>query len=142
MLYRLKRIDPYWIRNPVLPVVAIAAVGAGLAAANRFMFPAAVACGAVGGLALILAVRPAVSAVAAVGGLLASLAGFFLSSDPRVAGLSVPLRLLSSAFSVLAYVALVDGAVLLACVLYNFFAGAAGLAGLAVELEAEGEAGS
>ena len=52
MSYRVKRIDPYWIKNPVLPFVAIAGViGALVLIGKEFVVPA-IACALVGGVAV------------------------------------------------------------------------------------------
>ena len=50
MSYRVKRIDPYWIKNPILPIVAVVGVGAALGLISRdMMAPAVIAATAIEG---------------------------------------------------------------------------------------------
>lgn len=139
MSYRVKRIDPYWIKNPILPVVALVGVGAALGLVSRDMMAPAVIAATVGGLAVIASTKPAVSAVLGTLGLIGGLVTFILVPNAQNASMSVPLRLLSTVLFTLFYTILMDGVVLIIAVLYNLFAGAVGLGGLSLDLEDEGE---
>lgn len=141
MSYRVRRIDPYWIKNPILPVVAVAGVVAALALVTRDMVPLAVVCAAVGGLAVILSTKPAVSAVLGTLGLIGGLTTFILVPNSQNAAMTLPLKLLSTILFTLFYTVLMDGVVLLIAVLYNLFAGAVGLGGFSLDLEDEGAEG-
>jgi len=141
MSYRVKRIDPYWIKNPILPVVAVAGVLAALALVTRDMVPLAIICAVVGGLAVILSTKPAVSAVLGTLGLIGGLTTFILIPNSQNAAMTLPLKMLSTVLFTLFYAVLMDGVVLLIAVLYNLFAGAIGLGGLSLELEDEGSEG-
>jgi hypothetical protein len=142
MNYRVRRIDPYWMTNPIFPVAAVAGLGAALFLSTRGMFWPTVVAGLIGGAALIVEVKPGITAVLSVFGLAASLMEYLFSPRPDVAALSLPMRIVSIVSFVFFYTALMDGAVLLICVLYNFFAGPAGLEGFSAELEPEsGEGG-
>lgn len=141
MSYRVKRIDPYWVKNPVLPVAAAGGVLVALVAVQRGLFPAAVGGAVVGGLAVFLSTKPAVSAVMATLGLLGGLTTFLLVPNSQNAAMTIPLRLLSTLLFTLFYTVLMDGVVLLVAVLYNLFAGVVGLGGLSLDLEDEGSAG-
>ena len=141
MSYRVKRIDPYWIKNPILPVVAVAGVLAALALVTRDMVPLAVVAAVVGGLAVILSTKPAVSAVLGTLGLIGGLTTFVLVPNSQNAAMTLPLKLLSTILFTLFYTVLMDGVVLLIAVLYNLFAGAIGLGGLSLDLEDEGAEG-
>ena len=138
MSYRVKRIDPYWIKNPVLPAVAAVAVAVALVAVRREVFSVAIGGAVIGGLALFLSTKPAVSAVLGTLGLLGGFTTFILVPNSQNAVMTVPLKLLSTLLFTLFYTVLMDGVVLLVAVLYNLFAGALGLGGLSVDLEDEG----
>lgn len=139
MSYRVKRIDPYWMKNPVLPVVAVAGVLVALVAVQRGIFPVAIVGAVVGGLAVFLSTKPAVSAVLATLGLLGGLTTFLIVPNSQNAAMTIPLRLLSTILFTLFYTVLMDGVVLLIAVLYNLFSGAIGLGGLSLDMEDEGE---
>lgn len=141
MSYRVKRIDPYWIKNPILPVVAVAGVMAALALVTRDMVPLAIVSAVVGGLAVILSTKPAVSAVLGTLGLIGGLTTFILVPNSQNAAMTLPLKLLSTILFTLFYTVLMDGVVLLIAVLYNLFAGAVGLGGLSLDLEDDGAEG-
>lgn len=142
MSYRVKRIDPYWMKNPILPIVAVAGVLVALVAVQRAMFPVAIAGAVVGGAAVFLATKPAVSAVLATLGLLGGLTTFLIVPNSQNAAMTVPYRLLSTVLFTLFYAVLMDGVVLLIAVLYNLFSGVIGLGGLSLDLEDEGESGA
>ena len=141
MSYRVRRIDPFWITNPILPVVAIVGAGAALALINRNAVMPAIAAAVVGGIAIILATQPAVSAVLGTLGLLGGLMTFVLVPNVQNASMALSMRLLSTLLFTLFYTVLMDGVVLLVAVLYNLFAGGLGLGGLSFDLEEDaGEA--
>jgi hypothetical protein len=139
MSYRVKRIDPYWIKNPALPVVAAVGVLAALAFVNRGMFLPAVAGAVIGGIAVILATKPAVTAVMGTLGLLGGITTFILVPNSQNASMALGLKLISTLLFTLFYAVLMDGVVLLVSVLYNFFAGGIGMGGLSLELENDGD---
>jgi hypothetical protein len=141
MSYRVKRIDPYWNKNPILPIVAALGLGAGLVLINREMVPAAIAAAAVGGIAILLMTQLAVSAVLGTLGLAGGLMTFIIMPNSQNAAMSLPMKLLSTLLFTLFYTVLMDGVILLVSVLYNLFAGAVGLGGLSLDLEDDGGAG-
>ena len=141
MSYRVKRIDPYWIKNPILPVIAVVGAGAALALITKEMVAPAIAAAAVGGAAVILATQPAVSAVLGTLGLLGGIMTFLLVPNSQNATMALSMRLLSTLLFSLFYTVLMDGVVLLVAVLYNFFADALGLGGLSVDLGEDAGAG-
>jgi hypothetical protein len=141
MSYRVKRIDPYWMKNPILPIVAILGVGTALAFITRELTIPAIVAALVGGAAVIAATQPAVSAVLGTLGLIGGLTTFILVPNAQNAAMSIPLRLLSTVLFTLFYTVLMDGVVLIIAVLYNLFAGAVGLGGFSLDLEDDGGAG-
>ena len=141
MSYRVKRIDPYWIKNPILPAVAILGVLAALALIAKGMVAPAVAAAAVGGAAVILSTQPAVSAVLGTLGLAGGLMTFVLVPNSSNASMALSMRLVSTLLFTLFYTVLMDGVVLLVAVLYNLFAGGVGLGGLSLDLEDDAGAG-
>ncbi len=141
MSYRVKRIDPYWIDNPILSIVAIVGISAALALITRDMTVPAIIAAVIGGAAVIASTQPAVSAVLGTLGLIGGLVTFILVPNPQNASMSIPQRLLSMALFTLFYTVLMDGVVLIIAVLYNLFAGVIGLGGLALDLEDDGGAG-
>ena len=138
MNYRVKRIDPYWIKNPLLPMVAVVGVLGGLALISKGMVAAAVVSAAVGGLAVILATKPAVSAMLGTLGLVGGLTTFVFVPNSENAAMTLMMKLLSTLLFTLFYAVLMDGVVLLVAVLYNLFSGVVGLGGLSLEFEDEG----
>ncbi len=138
MSYRVKRIDPYWIKNPVLPAVAVLGIGAALVLIGRDMTYPAIGAAVIGGAAVILSTKPAVSAVLGTLGLLGGMTTFLLVPNAQNAAMSPALKLLSTILFTLFYTVLMDGVVLLISVLYNLFAGAIGLGGFSLDLEDEG----
>lgn len=141
MSYRVRRIDPYWIKNPALPVVAAAGVAAGLLFISREMIYPAIGGAAIGGIAILLSTQPAVSAVMAVLGLLGGITTFVLFPRADVAAMAPLMRGLSTILFTIFYTVLMDGVILFVAVLYNLFAGALGLGGLSLDLESDGEGG-
>lgn len=140
MSYRVKRIDPFWIRNPILPVVAVLGVAIALVGVQQVRTPVAIGGAVIGGLAIFLSTRPAVSAVLGTLGLLGGIVTFLAVPSPSTLGMTMPLRFVSTLLFAVFYTVLMDGVVLLVAVLYNLFAGVAGLGGLSLELEDEGGA--
>jgi len=138
MNYRVRRIDPYWMKNPILPVIAIVGVIAGIALISRGMAAGAIVGGVIAGFAIILSTQPAISALMGVLGLLGGITTFLVYPRADVADMSLPMRLLSTVLFALFYTVLMDGVVLFVAVLYNLFAGALGLDGLSFELDADG----
>jgi hypothetical protein len=142
MNYRVRRIDPYWLSHPVLPVVAIVGVLAGLFFASSAMLWPAVAGGVVGGIAILLEVKPGITAVMSVFGLVGGLTTFIFAPQPEIQAMAPWLRAVSVIFFVAFYTVLMDGIVLFISVLYNLFAGPVGLEGISIELEAESSEGA
>lgn len=138
MSYRVKRIDLFWIRNPVLPVVAIVGVLIALVGVQQLKTGVAIAGAVIGGLAIFLSTRPAVSAVLATLGLLGGIVTFIAVPSPSTLGMSMGLRLVSTLLFTVFYAVLMDGVLLLVAALYNLFAGGIGLGGFSVDLEDEG----
>ena len=141
MSYRVKRIDPYWIKNPILPAIAVVGVLAALALISKDMVVPAIAAAVVGGAAVILSTQPAVSAVLGTLGLVGGLMTFVLVPNSSNASMALSMRLLSTLLFTLFYTVLMDGVVLLVAVLYNLFSGAIGLGGVSLDLEDDAGAG-
>ncbi len=141
MSYRVKRIDPYWMKNPILHAVAAVGVLAALALISKDMIVPAIASAVVGGVAVILSTQPAVSAVLGSLGLIGGLMTFIFVPNSQNATMALPMRLLSTLLFTLFYTVLMDGVVLIVAVLYNLFSGGLGLGGLSVDLEDDGGAG-
>jgi hypothetical protein len=139
MSYRVRRIDPYWMKNPLLALLA--AAGAGVAVAGMMMGkgPVAIAGAVVGGVAVFLCTKPSLSAVTGTLGLLGGIVTFILP-NPQSAGIAPLWRVVSALFFSLFYMALMDGVLLLTAALYNLFAGVAGMGGLALDLEEDEDA--
>ena len=123
MNYRVRRIDPYWMKNPILPIVAVVGVAAGLFLIGRGMAFPAIAAAAVAGVAILLSTQPAVTALMAVLGLLGGITTFLIYPRADVLDMAITMRLLSTILFALFYTVLMDGVVLFVAVLYNLFAG-------------------
>ena len=141
MSYRVKRVDPYWMKNPIFPVVAVVGIMAAWALISRDRVVPAIAAAVVGGAAVVLTAQPAVSAVFGTLGLVGGLMTFILVPNASSAAMPVSMRLVSTLLFTLFYTVLMDGVVLLVAVLYNLFAGAVGLGGVSFDLEEEAGAG-
>lgn len=131
MRYRIKRVDPFWFKTPIVPVVAVAAGAVALFAAQTGRTPVAAAAAAACGIAVFLATKPALSGVFAVFGLMGGVVTFLAAPSE---GLSALMRALATAGFSLFYMVLMDGVVLAVSSIYNLFA-RAGFGGLRLELE-------
>ncbi|MBI3289182.1 MAG: hypothetical protein HYZ74_06665 [Elusimicrobia bacterium] len=141
MSYRVKRIDPYWFRSPILPIAVLAgtllALGAGFASK-----PAVAVVGAVvAAIAILAATRPAITGTVMLLGFLGGLVTFVISPSSSNAALSAMQKAMSVAFYTLFYAVLTEGALLLLAVVYNFFAAISPQGGLTLELEDDGGEG-
>lgn len=138
MSYRVKRIDPYWFKNPVLPVAvflgAAMALGAGFAGKG----PVAILGAIITAAAILISTRPAITGTVMLLGFLGGLVTFVISPNSQNAVLSGTQKAMSVGFYTLFYAVLTEGALLLLCVVYNFFAAISSLGGLTIELEDEG----
>jgi hypothetical protein len=141
MSYRVKRIDPYWIKNPILPLTAVVGVIAAWALISRDKVVPSIIAAVVGGAAVVLSAQPALSAVFGTLGLVGGLITFVFFPNPSNASMPLSMRLLSTLMFTLFYAVLMDGVILLVAVLYNLFAGAVGLGGVSFDLEDEAGAG-
>lgn len=140
MSYRVRRVDPYWVKNPILPVISIVGVLVALVGAQTNKIPIALVGALVGGIGIFFSTKPAVSAVLGTLGLLGGVVTFVAVPNSSNLGLSVGMRLLSTLLFTVFYMVLMDGVVLMVAVLYNLFAGVVGLGGLSLDLEEEGDA--
>lgn len=139
MSYRVKRIDPYWFKHPVLPIAVFlgAALALGAGFANK---PSVAIIGAlVAAVSILLSTRPAITGTVMLLGFLGGLATFVVSPNSQNAALSAMQKAMSVGFYTLFYAVLTEGALLLLAVVYNFFAAISSLGGLSLELEDEGE---
>ncbi|MBI4377187.1 MAG: hypothetical protein HY549_12155 [Elusimicrobia bacterium] len=139
MSYRLKRIDPFWIKHPG---VLVGIVGGGLLGLVGFVLKNPWVSG-LGGVvvagAILAATKPLVSAVTLSLGLFGGFASFVLVPNVSVADFSAIMRGVSVLIFAAFYMVLMDALVLVLSVLYNFFSGVAGLGGLTLDFEAEEE---
>src|ERR1044071_7179504 len=108
MSYRVRRINPYWNKNPILPIVAAAGVVLGLLLASKEIFIPALVCGGVAGVAIFLATQPAVSAVLATLGFLGGVMTFIIFPKADILSMSGGMRLLSTVLFTLFYTVLMD----------------------------------
>ncbi len=138
MSYRVKRIDPYWFKHPVLPVAVF--LGAGLALiAGYSNKPALAILGAIiAGAAILISTRPAITGTVMLLGFLGGLVTFVISPNSSNAALSGMQKAMSVGFYTVFYAVLTEGALLLLSVVYNFFAAISSLGGLSLDLEDEG----
>lgn len=131
MSYRIRRIDPYWLRHPAVLGAAVAAAAAAGFGARAGSTPALALGAAACGAAIFLSVKPALSATFAAFGLLGGLVTFIAGPS---AGLSPLMRVLATAGFSVFYMLILDVVVLLVCAIYNGFS-RAGLSGLSLRLE-------
>ena len=131
MAYRIRRIDPFWLKTPAVPAIAVAAAAAALLAARSGQLSAALLAAAACGIAIFLATKPALSGVFAVFGLVGGVVTFLVSPG---GGLSPQSRALATAGFSLFYMVLMDGVVLSVSAIYNLFT-RAGFGGFALDVE-------
>jgi hypothetical protein len=129
--YRIKRVDPFWLKTPIVPALAVAAGAVALFGAQSGRAPVAAAAAIACGIAVFLATKPALSGVFAVFGLLGGIVTFLAGPS---AGLSPAMRALATAGFSLFYMVLMDVVVLAVSAIYNMFT-RAGFGGLSLELE-------
>lgn len=128
---RLKRVDPFWLKNPALPAVAIVAGAVGLFAARSGRAVIAIVAATVCGVAVFFATKPALSGVFAVFGLIGGVVTFIAAPN---SGLSPLMRALATVGFSLLYMVLMDGVVLMVSMIYNMFT-CVGCVGLSLRLE-------
>lgn len=131
MAYRVKRIDPFWFRSPIVFGAAVAGGACALLAAQAGSTPIALLCASACAVAVFLATKPALSGVFAFFGLLGGVVTFLASPG---GGLAPQTRLLATAGFSLFYMVLMDGVALTVCALYNLFS-RAGFRGFSLDLE-------
>lgn len=138
MSYRVKRIDPYWFKHPVLPLAVFAgaaiALGAGFASKPSVAILGAI----IAAVGILISTRPAITGTVMLLGFLGGLVTFVISPNSNNAALSAGQKALSVGFYTLFYAVLTEGALLLLSVVYNFFAAISSIGGLSLELEDEG----
>jgi len=138
MSYRVRRIDPFWFKNPLLPAAALGgvllALGAGFAGKPMIAIAGAV----VAAGAIVASTKPAVTATMLSLGLIGGLVTFVVSPSAQNASLSATQKAMSVSFYTVFYAVLTAGALLLFCVVYNFFSALSGTGGLSLDLEDEG----
>ena len=141
MSYQLKRIDPFWHTHPMIPTgVAIGAICALIGFVSNRTGVAILGAG-ITGVAIVAAARPVISALLGTLGLCGGLATFILvPTNLNTAGMSLPMKLVSTILFALFYMVLMDALVLVVSVLYNFFGSVIGLGGIKLDLVAVEEA--
>ncbi|MBI5246968.1 MAG: hypothetical protein HY923_07280 [Elusimicrobia bacterium] len=131
MSWRIKRVDPYWLSNPLVYGGAVASAILGVYGAGAGSTAATL----VGGLGfcttIFLAARPALSAVFATVGLLGGAAAFLFSANP---GMGLLMRLVWTGGFGLIYMTVMNVVLLGVSALYNAFT-RAGFSGLSLSLE-------
>ncbi len=141
MSYRVKRIDPYWFKHPILPIAVFLGAALALGAGFASKPPVAVLGVIIAAVAILLSTRPAITGTVMLLGFLGGLVTFVISPNSSNASLTPMQKAMSVGFYTLFYAVLTEGALLLLAVVYNFFAGVSSLGGLSLELEDEGGAG-
>ncbi|MBI4422936.1 MAG: hypothetical protein HY554_04385 [Elusimicrobia bacterium] len=133
MSYQVKRIDPYWLKHPIIPVVAVAgAIGAALGYQSEKAV-LSVAGLVFLGAAVLAAAKPVISAVLGTLGLFGGLVTFVLLPNPQMVGMAFPLKLLSTVLFGALYMVLMDALVLAVAFLYNLFG--TGMRGISIDIE-------
>ena len=133
MSYQIKRIDPYWITHPMIPVlVAAGAVVALIGHLTDRNFVGILGI-VVMGVAVLIATKPVLSAVLATLGVFGGLVTFVILPNPQMVGMTLVLKFLSTLLFAALYMVLMDALVLAIAFLYNLFG--TGLRGVSLDLE-------
>lgn len=140
MSYQLRRIDPFWHTHPMIPTGV--AIGGILAAAGWMTNKPIVGAfgGVVAAIAILAGTRPVISSLLGTLGLFGGLVSFVFVPSLQNAGMSLPMRLVSTALFSVFYMVLMDGLVLVVAALYNLFSGVIGLGGIRLELDSVDDA--
>lgn len=131
MSWRIKRVDPYWLKNPLVYGGAVAAVILGVYGAGAGSTAATLAGGVGFCVAIFLAARPAMSGVFATVGLIGGAVAFLFSPNP---GMTLLTRLLWTAGFGVIYMTVMNVVLLGVSAVYNGFT-RAGFRGLSLGLE-------
>ncbi|MBI3505131.1 MAG: hypothetical protein HY059_09835 [Proteobacteria bacterium] len=142
MSYQVKRIDPYWIVHPMIPVAVVGGAVLGAAGLVADKTPIWIVGGLLMALGVVLGTKIAVSAVLGLLGLIGGLATFVLRPNLQMADVSLAWKLVSAIIFAALYMVLMDAIVLAIAVLYNFFSALS--KGISIDIEedagTEGEA--
>ena len=141
MSYQVKRIDPYWHTNPLIPVAVVAGAVIAAIGYQTGKFPLAVVGGVLIAIGVLFATKVVVSAVLGTLGVFGGLVTFVIVPNPSMVGMSFLLKLLSSVLFAFLYMVLMDALVLAVSVLYNLFGTMMGGIGLDLE-EGQGTEGA
>ena len=146
MSYQIRRINPYWFANPIIPMTAIggaivAYVGILMGQSNGGMIPRLmmVVGSCVCGVSVLIATNPALSATLAVLGLLGFSFNFFIVPDPQMVGQSFLQKLFATIMADGIYTVLMDALIIAAAFFYNFFGALWG--GVKLNIEQAGNEG-
>ncbi|MBI4347386.1 MAG: hypothetical protein HY553_11055 [Elusimicrobia bacterium] len=133
MSYQVKRIDPYWMTHPMIPVGVVA--GAVLALVGHQSDKAVVGIAGliVAGISVVLAAKPVISAVLGTLGVFGGLVTFVILPQPQMVGMPIGMRFVSTILFALLYMVLMDALVLAIAFLYNLFG--AGMRGIGLDIE-------
>lgn len=133
MSYQVRRIDPYWMTHPMVPVLFAAGVVVAVIGQQADKAFIAIAGLVIAGAATLLGTKPIISAVLSALGLIGGLITFVILPQPQMVGMPVTMRLISTVLFSLLYMVLMDALVLVVAALYNFFG--ASLGGIHMEIE-------
>lgn len=133
MSYQVKRIDPYWMTHPMIPVAVVA--GGVLALVGHQSDKAVIGIGGliIAGVSVVLAAKPVISAVLGTLGVFGGLVTFVILPQPQMVGMPIGMRFVSTLLFALLYMVLMDALVLAIAFLYNLFG--AGMRGVGIDIE-------
>lgn len=133
MSYQVRRIDPYWMSHPMIPVLIVAGAIVALVGQQADKAFIAIAGLVIAGVAVLLATKPVISAVLATLGVFGGLVTFVILPQPQMVGMPIVMRLISTILFALLYMVLMDALVLAIAFLYNLFG--TGLKGISIDIE-------
>lgn len=137
MSYQIKRIDPYWLKHPLVPV---AVAGGTLLTAVGFLSgrpPVWIAGAVLASLGVLAAAKPVVSCVLGSLGLIGGIVTFVVSPNMQTADMAMHWRVFSAVLFAVLYMVLMDALVLGVALLYNLFGAVTG--GIRVDFEESAE---
>lgn len=133
MSYQVRRIDPYWMTHPMIPVLVVAGAIVALVGQQADKAFIAIAGLVIAGIAVLLATKPVISAVLATLGIFGGLVTFVILPQPQMVGMPIVMRLISTILFALLYMVLMDALVLAVAFLYNLFG--TGMRGISIDIE-------
>lgn len=142
MSYRVRRIDPFWMANPIVIAAAVLGLLLALVGYTKGQGALSIVGGVLLGGGVLIASKPAVTGVLATLGFFGGIVNFIVLPNAQLSGATLPWKLVSTLFFALLYTVLMEALVLVVAALYNLFAGTMNAGAIELEIEESGDQGA